>query len=188
MAIYNVFESVNMRSVHFAERIFDAVCEEPVENGTFGYLEGLAEGESNIYKFVKGTKEGAEVVVANNPAWDYDTCRITNQRRDIFIIEAGVPFRAYVMKVTDEFGTAIEGFTADSRETVTGTADFTATPVYATIDASGKLVASTSETEGAVMSAQIMRKRMVSNSLVTKAHVYGSQKEIYEVKVNSLAK
>ena len=41
MANYTVFESVNMKSTHYAERIFDAVATEDIENGTFGYLDGL---------------------------------------------------------------------------------------------------------------------------------------------------
>ena len=65
MAIYTVFESTNMGSTHYAERIFDAVATTDVENGTFGYLDGLADGESNIYKFVAGTKEGEPVVVVD---------------------------------------------------------------------------------------------------------------------------
>ena len=38
MAKMTVFESTNMKSSRFAERIFDAVAEEDIENGTFGYL------------------------------------------------------------------------------------------------------------------------------------------------------
>ena len=78
MAIYNVFESTNMASTHYAERIFDAVCDVNVENGTFGYLDGLADGESHTYKFVAGTKEGAFVVVADQPAWTED--QVTTQK------------------------------------------------------------------------------------------------------------
>ena len=41
---YCVFESTNMGTTKYAERIFDAVFTEDVENGTFGYLDGLEDG------------------------------------------------------------------------------------------------------------------------------------------------
>ncbi|MDQ9813232.1 hypothetical protein RFZ01_02060, partial [Acinetobacter pittii] len=74
------------------------------------------DGESNIYKFVVGTKEGEPVVVVDQPAWTEDTCRITNQRKDKFINEAGVPFRVRVVKKNDEFGITAEGITSATRE------------------------------------------------------------------------
>ena len=49
---YTVFESTNMASTKYAERIFDAVSTEDIENGTFGYLDGLADGEDVTYNFV----------------------------------------------------------------------------------------------------------------------------------------
>lgn len=79
---YTVFESVNMKSTHYAERIFDAVATEDIENGTFGYLDGLDDGEDVIYKFVKGSATGKQVVVVDQPVWNSDECKITNQRKD----------------------------------------------------------------------------------------------------------
>lgn len=184
---FSVFESTNMRAVHYAERIFDCVMDEQVENGTFGYFEELADGESHIYKFVKGVKAGADVFVANNPAWNYDECRITNQRRDQFVIPAGVPFRAFGVEKLDEFGITIEGISEATRSVVEGVTDFAATPVYLTIGADGKLVASTSKSEGAVMEAQIMRKRMVGANLVVPAREVGGGYVMYEAKINVLA-
>ena len=32
MAVYSVFESTNMASTHYAERIFDCVCDELVQS------------------------------------------------------------------------------------------------------------------------------------------------------------
>ena len=89
MAIYTVFESVNMGSTHYAERIFDAVADVDVENGTFGYLDGLADGETNVYNFKAGTKAGEKIVVADNPAWSEDSSRTVNQRKDKYVIPAG---------------------------------------------------------------------------------------------------
>ncbi len=194
MAIYTVFESTNMGSTHYAERIFDAVATEDIENGTFGYLDGLAEGEAVIYNFKKGTKEGlkaGDIVVADNPEWDADTSKITNQRKDKFIIKAGTPFRVRVVKKNDEFAVSAEGFTAETQEKVVGTdgnpVDFATKKVYVGIDATtGKLVASDAESEGA-MTGQVMRKRITGGKLVTPVRSYGYSREMYEVKVTALA-
>lgn len=187
MAIYNVFESTNMKSTRGAARIFDAVSDVDIENGTFGYLNGLAEGESHIYNFTAGTKAGETVIVADQPAWDEDTCRRTNQRRDKFVIKAGTPFRVREVAINDEFATAIEGFTSDTKAIVTDTADFAATDVFVTIDSTGKLVASNSTTADAVMEGHIERKRTVGGTLETKANTYGHSKPLYEVRVKKLA-
>ena len=181
MAIYNVFESVNMGSSHFAERIFDAVCDTDIENGTFGYLDGLAEGESHVYNFKAGTKAGAFVVVADQPCWTEDTSRMVNQRRDKFVIEAGVKFRVRVIKKNDEFATALEGFTPATRENA-------AVGKYVSIDeTTGKLVVADMVTEGAIMTGKIMRTRMMGGTIATAAHNYGYARKMYEVKVESLA-
>lgn len=187
MAIYTVFESVNMGSTHYAERIFDAVAAVDVENGTFGYLDGLADGETHTYNFVAGTKAGKKVVVADNPAWTEDTCSIVNQRKDKYVIPAGTRFRVRVVKVNDEFGITIEGVTAATRNVVTDVSDFTANNVYLTIDTTGKLVAATESADDAVMEARIERKRMVGGALVTSAHTYGYSKAMYEARIEVLA-
>lgn len=181
MAIYTVFESTNMASTKYAERIFDAVADVDVENGTFGYLDGLAEGEDVIYNFKAGTKEGEAVVVADQPAWTEDTCRRTNQRKDKFVIEAGTPFRVRVVKKNDEFAISAEGFTSATKEKA-------AAKKFVTIDAStGKLVVADAPTEDAVMNAEIMRKRVLGGLITTAAHKYGYSRDMYEVKVKALA-
>lgn len=180
MAIYTVFESTNMGSTHYAERIFDAVATTDVENGTFGYLDGLADGESNIYKFVAGTKEGEPVVVVDQPVWTEDTCRITNQRKDKFINEAGTPFRVRVVKKNDEFAITAEGITSDSREQLKEKA-------FLTIDDTGKLKASATTTAKAIMEATVERKRITGGTIATAAHNYGYSRTIYEAKVKTLA-
>ena len=187
MAKYTVFESTNLRAVHFAERIFDCVAGEDIENGTFGYFEELADGYSHIYKFVKGTKEGAPVVVANNPAWSEDECRRSNQRRDQYIIPAGTPFRVFVLHENDEFGITIEGISAATQGVVADQTDFAANDVFLTIGDDGKLVASTSATDGAVMEARIERKRMIGATLITGAHDYGYANAMYEARIKVLA-
>ena len=41
---YTVFESSNMQSVgHHSKRIFSAVADVDIENGTFGYIDELAD-------------------------------------------------------------------------------------------------------------------------------------------------
>lgn len=187
MPKYSVFESTNMRAVRFAERIFDCVSDENVENGTFGHFEEIAEGYTHVYKFVKGVKEGAPVVVANNPAWSEDECRRSNQRRDQFVIPAGTVFRAYVMHENDEFGITLEGFSADTQSVVAEQTDFAANDVFVTVGEDGKLVASTSASEGSVMEGRIERKRMIGATLLTGVREYGYANAIFEVRVTTLA-
>lgn len=183
MAVYSVFESTNMQSTHYAKRIFDVVASEDIENGTFGYLDGLADGYDVIYNFAKGVKAGALIVVADQPAWDEDTSRITNQRRDKFVIKAGTPFRARVIAVADEFAISAEGFTVGTKDLVVNTTDFKADDVYVTIDTTGKLVASATSTPDALFEGKVMRKRIIGGVLTTSAHTYGHTYSLYEVKV-----
>lgn len=176
MAVYSVFESTNLASTKYAERIFDCICEEDVENGTFGHMEGLEDGYSNIYKFVKGVKVGEPVVVCDQPAWTEDTSRMTNQRKDKFIVEAKTPFRARVIKVNDEFALSKEGFKA---EPVVGK--------FVSVDTDGKLKIDDEAATDVAMVGEIMRKRQVGSTLVTGVRTYGYARMMYEVKVKSLA-
>lgn len=183
MAKYTVFESTNMASTKYAERIMDAVCENDIENGTFGYLDGLVEGESVIYNFVPGFKEGKKVVVVDHPAWDYDESRRKNQRKDKFINEAYTPFRVRVLKELDEFGITIEGITIESRKMVMDVSDFMDTPIYLTINTNGKLTASDTKTNNAIFQAQIMRKRLTGAIISTPIRNYGYSSTIYESQI-----
>ena len=142
--VHTVFESVNMASTKYAERIFDCVCDEDVDNGTFGYMGELV--DRNIYKFVKGTKAGEKVLVVDVPAWDEDESSVLNQRRNRFYIPKGTPFRARVVKVNDEFGITIEGVSAATQAVVTEEKDFMANDVFLTVGDDGKLVAATTST------------------------------------------
>lgn len=182
-----VFESVNMGSTHYAERIFDAVCDTDIDNGTFGYLGGLADGYSNIYKFTVGAKKGESVVVADQPEWTEDTSLTSNQRRDKFFIPAGVPFRVRVVKVNDEFGITIEGVTSDTQSVVTDEKDFAKNNVFLTVNTDGKLKAASSTDPEAVMEARIERKRMVGSTIVTDVRTYGHAYEMYEARIKVLA-
>lgn len=181
MANYTVFESVNMGGTHYAERIFDAIAETDVENGTFGYLDGLASGESNIYTFKPGTKDGESVVVVDQPVWTEDNSRTANQRKNKFIIEAGTKFRVRVVKKNDTFGISEEGITATSREKLDVDA-------FLTIDATtGKLIAADATAgDASAMEAVVERKRLAGGTLVTAAHNYGYSRYIYEARVKIL--
>lgn len=184
---YCVFESTNMASTKYAERIFDAVADKNIENGTFGYLDGLASGETVIYNFIAGYKEGEDIVIVDNPAWTEDESKITNQRRDKYINEAGVPFRVRSIKKRDEFGITIEGISETTRKLVSSVTDFNSTPIYLTIDAkTGKLIASKTATTNATFEATIMRKRIVGGTLATPLRNYGHSSSIYEAKITTL--
>ena len=177
MAVYSVCETTNMACTHYAERIWDAVATDfDVENGMIGYLDGLAEGETHTYNFVKGTKEGVTLTLAHNPEWQEDTSRMTNQRKDKFCIPAGVKFRAYTLKKGDEFALSPEGFA--------GTPEV---GKYVSVNADGKLAVADAPVDGAVMVGKIMRKRQIGSTLVTGVRTYGYARMMYTVKVESLA-
>lgn len=180
-----VFSSTNMASTKYAERIFDCVCKEDLDNGTFGYMGKLV--DRNIYEFVKGTKAGEKVLVADQPAWNEDESSVLNQRRNRFYIPAGTPFRARVVKVNDEFGITIEGISAATQTVVSEQADFMNNDVFLTVGDDGKLVASASSTEGAVMEARVERKRLMGAKLVTPLRQYGSDNFMYEARIKTLA-
>lgn len=182
--IHAVFDSVNMASTKYAERIFDCVCDEDVDNGTFGYMAELV--DRNIYKFVKGAKAGEKVLVVDVPAWDEDESSVLNQRRNRFYIPAGTPFRARVVKVNDEFGITIEGVSADTQSVVSEQTDFMANDVFLTVGNDGKLVASTTSTDNAIMEARVERKRLMGAKLITPLRQYGSTNYMYEARIKVL--
>lgn len=174
--IHTVCETSNLRCVHYAERIWDAVADVDVDNGTLGYLGDAAVEGGVIYNFNAGTSEGKAVVLVHNPEWTEDTSRMTNQRKDKFFVPAGVPFRAYTLHEGDEFALSTEGFV--------GTPEI---GKYVSIDNNGKLAVADAPVEGAAMVGKIMRKRQIGSTLVTDARTYGYSRMMYMVKVESLA-
>lgn len=181
MAIYGVFESTNMKSTKGAERIFDAVSTVDIENGTFGYLNGLASGESVVYNFAKGTSAGKTVVVVDQPAWTEDESMRSKQRKDQYIIPAGTKFRVRVVALNDEF--AINSATVTS-----ATVAALLVGAYLTIDATtGELVAKSTVTTTPIMEATVMRKHVQGATLVTSANTYGYSTELFEAKITTLA-
>lgn len=176
MTVHAVCETTNLRAVHYAERIFDAVADFDIDNGTMGYLGDLAKGYSHIYNFNAGSKEGAVVVMAHNPEWDADNSRRINQRKDKFFIPAGTPFRAFVLRQGDEFALSQEGFV--------GTPEV---GKYVTIDTTGKLAVADAPVEGAVMVGKIMRSRVMGSVVTTDVRDYGYSRKMFEIKVETLA-
>lgn len=175
MAVHTVCETTNLRCVHYAERIWDAVAEFDVDNGTFGYLENPTDG-GVIHNFKTGTSKGKFVTFAHNPEWTEDTSNRLNQRKDKFFIPAGVRFRAYTLHEGDEFALSAEGFNA---EPVVGK--------FVTVNANGKLDVVDAAPADAVMAGKIMRKRQIGSTLVTDLRTYGYERMMYVVKVESLA-
>lgn len=177
MAVHAVCETTNLRAVHYAERIWDAVSDVDIDNGTLGYLDGQSEDGGVIYNFKAGTMEGKTPVLVHNPEWTEDTSRMTNQRKDKFFVPAKVPFRAFTLAEGDEFALSPEGFVGEPE-----------VGKYVTIDASGKLaIAGDTAPEGAVMVGKIMRKRQNGSTLVTGVRTYGYARMMYTVKVETLA-
>lgn len=174
--VHVVCETTNLRAVHYAERIWDGIATEDIDNGTIGYLDGQFEEGGVIYNFVKGTKEGMFPVLVHMPEWNPDTSNRLNQRKDKFFNEAGVPFRCFTLREGDEFALSTEGFA--------GTPEV---GKYVSVNAEGKLAVADAPVDGAVMVGKIMRKRQIGSTLVTNVREYGYERMMYTVKVETLA-
>ena len=182
MPKYGVFESTNMKSTikGGAARIMDAVATEPIENGTFGYLEGTPADDSNVYIFKKGWKDGEPVFVVDQPVWSPDDSLTSNQRKDKFIIPENTRFRVREVAVLDSFGINDSCVTA-------GTRSLLAKGVYLSIDdTSGKLIADTTEPTATPIVARIENVRIQGAVLTTPVREYGYSDKIYECIVRSV--
>lgn len=174
---YTVLESCNFGTTHYDGKIFDAVATEDLENGVFGYIDGLQTGSDTIYVFKKGTKAGEPVYVIDQPAWNEDTHHRTNQRKGKFINKAGSVFRIREVKRNDKFGITIDGVTSASQSLMD-------TGAFITIDSTtGKLVAKASATSGATFEGIVEGKRTSGATLVTTAHTYGHSAVMYKVRI-----
>ena len=176
MAVHAVCETTNLRAVHYAERIWDGISAEDIDNGTIGYIDGQFEEGGVIYNFVKGTKEGMQPVLVHMPEWTEDTSNRLNQRKDKFVNKAGIPFRCFTLHLGDEFALSEHGFA--------GTPEV---GKYVSVNADGKLAVADAPVEGAVMAGKIMRKRQIGSTLVTGVRTYGYERMMYTVKVEALA-
>jgi ribosomal protein L21 len=177
---YGVIESTNMKSTKKGGgRVYDAVATTDIENGTVGYIDELATGETHIYNFHKGLPEsvvGKTIVIVDQPAWDADESHSVNQRRDKFICKAGVSFRVRVLYKDDEFAVSIDCFAQASQKN----ADV---DKYVTVDTDGKFTINDSVVEDAVIEGKIMRTHNQGATLVTTANTYGYQRKLYTIKV-----
>lgn len=175
---FTVVESTNMGTTHYDGKIFDAVANEDIENGTFGYIDGLQEGSDTIYNFKKGFKAGEPVFMVDHPAWDEDTHHRTNQRKDKYVNKAGDPFRIREIKKNDKVSVTIDGVTSASKSLMKKDA-------YVTIDATtGKLVAKATPTDGATFEGIVEGVRTSGATLTTKGGtVYGHSAVLYKVRI-----
>lgn len=182
MAIKGVFESSNMLSTKGAKRIFDAISTtDELENGLIGYIDELASGEAYTYVFHKGLSTGKTTVVIDQPVWSADTTYTSNQRKDNFVIPANTKFKVREIALNDEFAVNTACVTSAS------VANFVK-DAYVTVDATtGKLVASATAATTPAFEGTVMRKRVQGATLVTTANTYGYSRDMYEIKVTTLA-
>lgn len=178
--VHGVLETTNMGATRYAERIFDCVSDVDLDNGVIGHMEELAEGHTHIYKFVPGVKAGEPVLIVNAPAWSEDESRIECQRKDKFYIPAGTAFRAFVMKVTDEFAVNVACATPDTQDAM-------AVGKFVSVDdATGKLVVADAAAEDATFVGEIMRKRVQGGKIITPIRSYGRVHDMFTIKVKAL--
>lgn len=176
---YGVIESTNMKSIHRGGRIYDAIADVDIENGTVGYIDELADGETHIYTFHKGVKAGKTLVIVDQPVWDADTSKRTNQRKDKFICKAEIPFRVRKLYADDEFAISAECIDKTTRANI----DINK---FVTVNADGKFVVADATNETAIFEGKVMRKRTQGATLLTTAHTYGYSRYLYTVKVARL--
>ena len=172
---YGVFESVNP----YGARLYSAVCTTDVENGTVGYIDELADGETVIYKFVKGVAEGKQLVIVDQPAWDADTAKRSNQRKDKFKVEAGTVFRVRELIKGEKIGISAECVSEDTRAALDNGA-------YLTVGADGKFVAAAGTDSAAIFEAKVESKRTSGGIVSTVGRDYGYTRIIYVARVTTL--
>jgi len=176
-----VINSTNMVSTYRGGgRSYDVVADVEIENAMIGYLDGLVDGEDAVYNFKPGVAAGKKLVIVDQPAWDYDECRRTNQRKDKFKIDVGTKFRVRKLYMGDEFEINPAAVTEDSVGDLKVDA-------FLTVDTSGKLIAKASTTASAQFEATVSYKKIQGGTLVTNAHTYGYSIELYKVEVTTLA-
>ena len=180
MAKYAVFESTNMKAVHYGG-IADAVFTADIENGTFGYLDGLAnETETTkypvIYNFKKGVSQGKPVYVVNNPAWIENPHTLADQNRDQYIVPTGTAFRVFRVLPEDKFAVTAEAFVSAARASLK-------VGDTVTLDTTGKLKKLAQNGTASGISATIEYTRTIAGTR-TLQNKDGSL--IYICKVNSV--
>lgn len=176
MAKYTILETTSLRATRWAKRILDAVSTKDLENGVIGYVETLADGETHIYNFVEGLKEGMQPVIVNNPA--YNPLALTQRDKadeSQFINKAGKPFRVFQLTDLDEFAVTAEGFAEAERNTL-------ATKKKYTVDSTGKFITATG-TEGLVLELVRIRKDGYPTTVINNIAMGTT---FYELKVVSI--
>ena len=193
MAKYGVIDSSNMASTYRGDvHIYDAVSTENIENGTVGYITPTDTSEGVIYNFYKGTKDITDtsiIVIVDDPAWNYDTTRITNQRLDNFIIEAGNVFRVREIDKRDVFALNDACFESDvvaklstgivggslkiAEDSTTGKFSLSSDTAV-TLDSDSKLVVA------------VENKRTVGGLITSNANSRGYVRDMYELRVVSV--
>lgn len=78
---------------------FSLQSTEDIENGAIVGKGDLVTDEDSVYTATTDYSNGMFLVA--NPAWDYDTSWAENQNEANFINKAGIPFRAYELKLKD---------------------------------------------------------------------------------------
>lgn len=192
---YGVIESANMASTKYAEHIYDAVnATTDIENGTVGYITPTEATTGVIYPFTKGTngiKATSILVIVDQPAWDYDTCKITNQRLDKFIIKAGTPFRVRGIAKNDVIALNEACFESDAVTAAAATAGIVGGSLkIAKNSTTGKFSLSSATTVTLDAESKLVvaveAKRIEGATIVSTASIAGYKKTMYDLRVVSV--
>lgn len=74
-------------------KIFSLQANKDIQNGAIVGKGDLVTGERSVYTALDDVTGGKYLVL--HPAINYDDSRVINQNEELFVNEAGVPFRAY---------------------------------------------------------------------------------------------
>lgn len=94
---YMVAESTNLTGA----RIFSLQSTKDLQNGAIVSKGNLVTGETSVYTADDYTTGDKYLVL--NPAWSYESNRLTDQNEENYINKAGVAFRAYRLKKDMKF-------------------------------------------------------------------------------------
>ena len=166
MAKYGVFESVNMKSTHYGEHMFDAVVTAETQNGSVGYVE-----DGTLKTFTTATIGKFAPVIVDQVPWSYDTSSKKNQARSAFVNAKNTMVRTRAMGMGDRF--------ALTAEAISGTPAVGKYLVLA--NNSAKLTVADAATGAFV--AKITGTHKSGECLSTDGYVYGISDVMYDIEV-----
>lgn len=103
--------------------IYNVLSADALDNGSIGYLNGLASGEREIYalgKYATATIGTKKAVLVAAPEIVADESSVAKKKLSAFVNPANVPVRAYELSLGDIFSVSSDMVTALATDVVVG--------------------------------------------------------------------